>query len=73
MSAAAIGAAGFLRLRDRARGRRGPLPALQPQDGEVEAFVQMLIRRGIAEPRARELVAEQSAKHFNRARSGARR
>lgn len=72
MSAAARGAAGYRYMRDRNAGRRDPKP-LQPQAGEVEAFIRLLVSKGVTEERASELAAEQSAKTFNRARSGARR
>lgn len=69
MSAGARGAAGALYMR-RIRGRRA---ALRPSPDDVEAFIAALTSRGISEPRARELAAEQQTKTFNRPRSGARR
>jgi hypothetical protein len=70
VSAAARGAAGWLRI---SRGRHAARQPLETQTGEVEAFVQMLISKGVTETRARELAAEQQAKNFQRPRSGARR
>jgi hypothetical protein len=68
VSAAARGAAGYLRMR-----RDGMLREIRAKDSDVERFVQTLIRRGVSETRARELAAEQQAKNFQRPRSGARR
>jgi hypothetical protein len=71
MSAAARGAAGARYIREQALGRRDR--TITPRGTDVEWFVQALVNRGISEARARELAAEQQAKTFNRARSGARR
>jgi len=66
MSAAAIGAAGFL-----ARRRRGKKPnVIKPQAGEVRAFANTLMSRfGLSAERAWALAEEQAQKKFARPRA----
>lgn len=64
MSAAAIGAAGYLYLH---RKRRRKPTTIEKRAGDVRAFARMLQERfGMSAARAWDLAEEQAQKHFHR-------